>query len=79
MLSIKLLVVFFLSSLFFDGLYAVLGFLLVRTNRFHRAGVRMLAMSCFVPGRAVARYCRLDCASCRCGNWTCANYAHSPN
>ena len=78
MLFIKLLVVFFLSSLFVDGLYAVLGFILVKTRRFHRHGVRMLAMSCFVPASVVARNCGLECSSFDCGNWTCAWY-HSPS
>lgn len=74
MTLVKLLVVFVLSSILFDGLYAVLGFVLVRTQRFHKAGLRMLDMSMFVSGRVVACKCRMECAGCRCGNWTCANY-----
>lgn len=77
MLLIKLLIVFVVSSLLLDGLYAVLGLILVNTRRFHKAGVRMLAMSCFVSGRAVAGKCHQHCDSVRCGNWTCENYHHA--
>ena len=60
---------------FWDVLYWLIGSLLVKTRRFHKVGIRMLAMSLLVSGRCVARKCRLDCENVHCGNWTCAKYA----
>ena len=67
----------FLAGAFFfwDIVYWLIGSLLVKTWRFHKVGIRMLAMSLLVHGRCVARKCRLDCENVHCGNWTCAKYA----
>lgn len=59
---------------FWDIVYWLIGSLLVKTQRFHKTGVRMLAMSLLVPGRCVARKCRMDCDATNCGNWTCVKY-----
>lgn len=72
---ICLIVCFFWPSV----LYWLLGSLLAKTRRYHKVGVRMLAMSMLVSGRYVARQCRQDCDHCRCGNWTCAKYAKPKN
>lgn len=74
MLFIKFVVIFFLSSVVADYLYAFLGFLLVKTRRFHRTGLRMLAMSMFVPSRLVSHNCKLDWPDCLCGNWRCDKF-----
>ena len=64
---------------FWDVVYWLIGSLLVKTRRFHKVGIRMLAMSMLVPGRYVARQCRQDCDNVRCGNWNCAKYAKPKN
>lgn len=59
---------------FWDIVYWLIGSLLVKTRRFHKVGIRMLAMCMLVSGRCAARQCRQDCDNIRCGNWTCAKY-----
>lgn len=67
--------VFFL--LFWDFLFMVLGYLLSRTDKFHKIGIRCLAMSIFVSGRKVSSLCRMRCEETDCRNWTCENYHHA--
>lgn len=64
---------------FWDVVYWLIGSLLAKTRRFHKVGIRMLAMSLLVPGRSVARQCRQDCDNVRCGNWTCTKYSKPNN
>lgn len=65
-----LVVCFFAPSV----VYLLLGLCLVKTERFHKIGVRMLAMSVLVPSSFIAKKCRQPCADTRCGNWTCSKY-----
>lgn len=57
--------------------YLVLGLILSYTVRFHRIGIRLLAMSMFCSGRFIASRCHRVCKFVRCGNWTCENYHHA--
>ena len=53
------------------------GLILAKTIRFHRLGIRLIAMSVLVPGRFISIRCHQDCRFTKCGNWTCENYYHS--
>lgn len=57
--------------------YLILGLILSNTVRFHRYGIRLLAMSMFVSGRFIASRCHQLCKFVQCGNWTCKNYHHA--
>ena len=67
MLFIKFVIIFFLSSVVADYLYALLGFLLVKTRRFHRTGRQMLIKSPVVPRRFIPRLCRIHWCDALCG------------
>ena len=54
-----------------------LGLLLAKSIRFHRLGIRLIAMLVLVPGRFISIRCHQDCRSTKCGNWNCENYYHS--
>ena len=68
-----LLFAFFFSNF----LYLVLGLIFSKTVRFHRFGIRCLAMCMIVPKRYISSKCRQHCETARCGNWTCENYHHA--
>lgn len=70
-----LIVCFFLPNV----IYLLLGSALVKTRRFHKLGVRMLAMCMLISGRRIASSCHQDCENVHCGNWTCAKYAKPMN
>lgn len=74
---VALTIVAVLFLIFWDLLFMALGYLLCRTEKFHKIGIRFLAMSMFVSGRKVAEKCQMTCYETRCGNWTCENYHHS--
>jgi len=74
---VALLIMEVLFLIFWDFLFMALGYLLCRTEKFHKIGIRFLAMSFFVSGRKVAEKCQLTCQDIKCGNWTCENYYHS--
>ena len=57
--------------------YLLLGLFLSGTVRFHRIGIRLLAMSMLVSGRFIASRCRQFCRFAHCGNWTCEGFHHS--
>ena len=70
----------FIVSFFLPNvIYLLLGSALVKSLRFHKLGVRMLAMSMLITGRHIASSCHQDCENARCGNWTCAKYAKPKN
>lgn len=62
---------------FWHLVYMVMGYILCRTDKFHKIGVRFLAMSIFVSGRKVSQSCHMCCRETNCGNWTCENYYHT--
>lgn len=68
MLFIMLGVIFFLSSVVADLLYALLGFLLVKTRRFHRTGRQMLIRSPVVPRRFIPKACKIHWCDALCGD-----------
>lgn len=64
------IVCFFLPNV----LYLLIGSLLVKTCRFHRLGVRLLALSMLVSARRIACKCHQHCEDVRCRIWNCENY-----
>ena len=70
---LALLFAFFFPNL----LYLSLGLIFSKTVRFHRFGIRCLAMCMLVSKRFVASRCHQHCETARCGNWTCENYYHA--
>lgn len=74
---IALLILAFLTFFLWEFIFMVLGYLLCHTKKFHRVGIRFLAMSMFVSGRKVAKNCRMICPESKCGNWTCEYYHYA--
>lgn len=56
-------------------LEALLALWFVGTKRFHRLGLRFMAM-CVFTSWAVPHFCSYECDR-SCGNWTCPNYFDS--
>lgn len=57
----------------YHSLITIIGLVFVRFDWSHKFGLRCLAMG-FVKPSFIESKCRLDCTSCRCGNWTCSRY-----
>lgn len=77
MIILKYLLCYIVLFLFVNLLFLILGLLFSKTVRFHKVGVRLLAMCMLVPGRYVSYRCHMNCQSTNCGNWTCEKYYYS--
>ena len=67
-----MLVWFLIYLIAVELIEALVGLWLVGTNRYHRLGLRLLAM-CLITSWAVPYFCSCDCDG-PCRNWTCPNY-----
>lgn len=56
---------------------AIFALWLTGTKRFHRLGLRLMAM-CVLTSWAVPYFCSCYCNG-SCGNWTCPNFHDSKN
>lgn len=61
-----------------DLLSGFIGLAFAYTKKFHRLGVRLVAMSCFLY-KYTPEVCALPCSCGNCGNWTCPHFPECYN
>ena len=59
--------------LLMDTVYFGLSFILIRYDRTHKIGIRLIAMAYGLTKIHLPDYCRLPCDG-TCRNWTCPNF-----
>lgn len=78
MIFLRYVFLLFVAVIFPSLVTLGIGILLSNTERFHKLGIRLIAMSMFVSGRFISSRCRYrgKCAGIKCGNWNCNMYSH---